>query len=97
MKPMNCRLGDLAMVVRNTSGCPCTEHEQGRMLECKHLALFVFGAVWMLPKPMQCRNCGGRVLGFLDADLQPIRPRGADDDQATITTLVVDVPEGAAA
>jgi hypothetical protein len=97
MRPMNCRLGDLAMVVRNTSGCPCTGHEIGRPVECKHLALYPFGPVWMLPAPIACKTCGGKVLGFLDADLQPIRPRRRDDDRGTITELVVDVREGVAA
>ena len=92
MTPTNCRLGDLAMVVRNTSGCPCTRHEIGRPVECKHLALMPFGPVWMLPAPIACKSCGGRVLGFLDADLQPLRPGSG----ATITELVVDVREGVA-
>lgn len=91
MKPMNCRRPDLAMVVRNTTGCPCTGHEQGRIIACKHLALLPFGPVWMLPKPISCKVCGGYVLGFLDADLQPLRPPPVPG--ATITEMVVDVRE----
>lgn len=99
MRQMNCRFDDLAFVVRNTTGCPCTEHEMGRSLTCKNLALMEFGAVWMLPKPIECKTCGADVFGFLDADLQPIRPPGKDtgsrvpQERPEITAATIDVPE----
>ena len=69
-----CKIGEMGRVARSTTGCACTRREIGKVLYCRHLRVSCFGMWWALSKPEQCPHCGGLVYGYLDADLDPIRP-----------------------
>ena len=64
----------MARVARNTSGCGCTEASIGMVIYCADPFLSPGGPAWLLAKPRNCPNCGWGIFGFLDADLDPIRP-----------------------
>lgn len=83
---MNCQANDLALVVRNTANFPCVSNIIGspvRLTRLYTIEMFGFGPAWEFAPALRCPNCGGRILWLLDADLQPIRPRGAESETPT--------------
>lgn len=71
---LNCEPGDIAYIVRNTSGTRCIGTLIGTPVEVEHVESHSFGAVWHYKgRTLRCRNCGGGIYGLLDADLQPMR------------------------
>lgn len=74
---MNCRFGEVAYVVRSTRGHGCTMFDIGTPIETTRLSRAEDGgAFWLFPTERQCRHCGGWRMGYLDADLQPMRGPG---------------------
>lgn len=72
---MNCEPGDIAMVVRNTTGIECVSHMVGTPIEVEILLPSAAGPAWTFKgPPLRCPTCGNCFIGFLDADLQPLRP-----------------------
>lgn len=72
---MNCRIGDLAMVVRNTKEIGCQSNFIGTPLKVTQAFESLVGTAWLYSGPMlRCPHCRGVVFAFLDADLQPLRP-----------------------
>jgi len=69
-----CKKSDLAMVVRNTTGHPCIDNFIGQAIRCDKSYLSIVGPVWLLPGQRACPKCKTKLVGFLDADLQPLRP-----------------------
>jgi hypothetical protein len=92
--------GELCIVVRSTANDLCTVRDIGKPVTTAQKVGFlhlgpnpglipfwtVKGGAW------KCPHCGTLRDGYLEADLQPIRPPAKDVGEATITELVVDVP-----
>lgn len=76
MKATRCTIGDIAKVARSTTGCGCTATaaEQGVVIYCGEPTMSCFGPGWLLRAPRPCADCGNTVFGYLDADLDPIKP-----------------------
>jgi hypothetical protein len=71
---MNCQANQLAVVVRNTAHDSCTENMIGTPVTTRQAVGSPWGPVWFCSGfSMRCPSCGCPVLGFLDADLQPMR------------------------
>ncbi len=86
---MNCRSGDLALVVRDTRGT-CVANVIGSPLQLTTSFESVAGPAWLYRGDLlRCPNCGVPIFGFLDADLQPIRP-----GPAKTTTVHEEAPSG---
>jgi hypothetical protein len=74
---MNCKPGDLAMVVRSVSGHGCVSKVIGSPVQLARLDsvdLFGFGPSWRHSSQLRCPGCHRRIAILLDADLQPLRP-----------------------
>lgn len=82
-----CRIGDMAHVARNTTGCGCTEATMGSIVYCCTPIVLSVGPCWLLRRPKPCPNCGFPVFGYLDADLDPIRPPAPDVPDAEVNPL----------
>jgi len=67
-----CKQGDMAVVVRNSTGKEC-EGMLGTVIRCAEARCTPWGDAWLV-RPRICPGCGERVAGLLDADLDPIRP-----------------------
>jgi len=93
MTPTRCKPNQLAIVEHNRSGLSCFAGLQGMPVVTQAVEYVhpVLGPVWRVGQAVPCARCGGAVRNFLDADLRPIEPPAVDG--ATITELVVDVPE----
>lgn len=95
MPTLRCKPGDMGRVVRNTFGLPCHAHHIGKVLYCQTLHMTSWGdSWWELKTPETCPGCGGKVLGFLDADLDPIRPPPLTDTTKTNESKPVEVEHG---
>lgn len=73
---MKCQPGDLAMIVRSTSGLRCVANMIGVpvRIDSLHAAdLFGYGPAWHYSPALRCPNCHRTLLSLLDADLQPLR------------------------
>jgi hypothetical protein len=87
---MNCKPGDTAFVIRNCAGFGCIDSFIGRPIETSSQFNTDIGPAWAYKGPrLHCPNCGTGVLGFLDADLQPIR--GQQQGGTTTTEKPVEV------
>ena len=74
---MNCSPGDLALLVRNTSGLRCIGNVIGspvRVTTLESPDFFGHGPVWNYEGALHCPNCRRRIQILLDADLLPLRP-----------------------
>jgi hypothetical protein len=74
---MNCREGDLALIVRNTSRVECIGNIIGSPVTVTRLLAsnaYGLGPLWQYEGKLRCPNCGGQITRLLDADLQPLRP-----------------------
>ena len=75
----------MGRLVRSTTGCECTLREVGRVIYCHTVVFNRVGAWWALREPEKCPHCGQLREGYLDADLDPIRPppltKRADESQ----------------
>ena len=93
MKATRCNLGDMAKVVRSTTGCVCTATaaEQGVVIYCGEPTMSYFGPGWLLKTPRPCAGCGNTMFGYLDADLDPIRPPPLADIAKTDESRPVEV------
>lgn len=83
---MNCKPGDLALLVRNTSGLRCMGNVIGapvRVTELAYADIFLFGPAWRYESALHCPNCHRRILVLLDADLLPLRPDGLEGESPT--------------
>lgn len=82
---MNCKPGDLAMVVRSSSGHECIRKAIGSPVRVVSLLDFggqdVVGPGWLLFETIACPGCGRPLGAMLDRDLQPLR---ADDTPTQI-------------
>ena len=67
---MSIKLGELAIVVRNTSGVSCVSKDIGRVFT-PTATVRLFGRIW-LHDGQECPHCGGD-RGYLPADLHAIR------------------------
>lgn len=90
---MNCKFDDLAMVVRNTTGHPCMDNFIGQPIKCNVSYVSILGPAWALPTCRPCPKCDVRLVAFLDADLQPLRPPAPSTD----TTQSIDKTTGVSA
>jgi len=90
---MNCSPGDLAMVVRSTSGLSCLTNVIGspvRVTSLRTRDAFGYGPAWDYEAPLYCPNCRRRLEFLLDADLQPLRPPPAETVTDIIRELVLE-------
>jgi hypothetical protein len=75
---MNCKPGELAMIVRNTMRWGCLQHVIGSPIKVTQISVpdvCGFGPAWRYSGPfLRCPNCNSPLFGILDADLQPLRP-----------------------
>ncbi len=88
---MNCTPGDLAMVVRNTSGLRCVANVIGspvRLTGLHATDLFGHGPAWHYLPALRCPNCHRVLLSLLDADLQPLRPKSSEDE--TVADIIAE-------
>jgi hypothetical protein len=91
---MNCKPGDLAVIVRSV-----VESNMGRIVRCTRLATASEldqwrvrtdrGPVWIIEQPIP-HTIGGAKPFSMDAGLRPIRPQ--DDDATDETLLWLPVP-----
>lgn len=103
---------EMCIVVRNMLGSTCTERDIGKFVTTEaRVAMLNLGArggpiglvpFWVMKGgPWICPHCGGARDGYLEADLQPIRPPAQDSDSRVpeempeIKTATIDVPEPA--
>ena len=92
---MNCKPNSLALIVRNTSEIPCFETAIGtlvqvtQLLEPKHPR---YGPVWRLAGTVCCSDCKTVFDGYLDADLQMLRPPGLTEAITTNAPVEVSCP-----
>lgn len=87
---MNCTPGDLAMLVRNTSGLRCVGNVIGspvRVTELENHDLFGHGPVWRYEGALRCPNCHRRLSLLLDADLLPLKPEADETPTQIIEEL----------
>lgn len=89
-----CKKGEMARVARNTLGCPCTARDIGRVIYCGLLLITPDRAVWLLRRTERCKHCGEPRDGYLDADLDPIRPPPIADTTKTDESKPVEVEHG---
>lgn len=92
---MNCKPNSLALIVRNTSGAPCFETAIGTLVqvtEIRNPACLNYGAIWSLAGTVCCSECRTIFDGWLDADLQMLRPPGLTETVATDTPVEVTCP-----
>jgi hypothetical protein len=73
--PVNVQPGDLAMIVRNTTGDGCVDNLIGTPLQVVRAYECEDGIAWAFQGPMLvCPACKAiEFFGFLDADLQRLR------------------------
>lgn len=83
---MNCKKGDLAVVVRPQNATACARSRLGLVIKCETPIVGWDGnafhttgqlravSAWMLPQPIRCRECGGFVYGLADSTLKPLPP-----------------------
>jgi hypothetical protein len=81
---VNCKPNDLAIIVRNTMRSSCMDYMIGTPLKVVDLLfsdMLGHGPAWTYQgKYLACRNCGSQFIGFLDADLWPLRGQPADQE-----------------
>jgi hypothetical protein len=81
---MNCKPNDLALIVRNTTHSSCIEYMIGTPLKVTDLLftdMLGYGPAWEYQgKYFRCPNCGSKFIGFLDADLWPLRGQPTDEE-----------------
>lgn len=85
---MKCSPGDLAIVVRSTTGLRCIANVIGspiRVTELHSADLFGHGPAWHYAPALRCPNCRRELVSLLDADLQPLR--GAETPTQIIREL----------
>jgi hypothetical protein len=81
---MKCRQNDVAVVIRDSLG----EHYGGQSCIATQIGAMVtltveapyegHGPAWFYRgERLRCLHCDRPILSLLDADLQPMRPRGA--------------------
>lgn len=86
-----CKPGDLAMVVRNSRGLDHIDFFIGTPLQVEYQLNTPLGPAWSFTgRPLRCQ-CGGNLIGFLDADLQPLRPRPADRATDHIRDVLLEI------
>lgn len=84
---MNCKPGDLAMVVRNVFGSECDAAHVGRTI-IRLRALVIDsrdGPCWMYEGDLKVcpLNPKCKMLAFHDANLMPLQPPGDEDEALT--------------
>lgn len=81
---MNCKPNDLAIIVRNVLRGDCMDNMIGTPIKVVDLLfsdLLGHGPAWTYSgKFLRCSNCGSKFIGFLDADLQPLRGTPVTDE-----------------
>lgn len=78
---MNCKPNDLAIIVRNTAHFGCMYHMIGTPLKVTDTFDGAVGPAWSYRgKYLSCPSCGSQFVGFLDADLQPLRGQHLDEE-----------------
>lgn len=81
---MNCKPGDLAMVVRNSVNDECDGAHVGRTIIRLTSTVIdgKYGPCWMYEGDLKVcplnRKC--KILAFLDANLMPLQPPGDEDE-----------------
>lgn len=80
----------MARVARDVAGPTCTGENIGRIVYCDEVVDSAWGKAWLLRTPHRCERCGSSIIGYLDADLDPIRPPG--ELQTTREAIDVGVP-----
>lgn len=82
---MNCIPGDLAVLVRNTSGIGCYDQLIGLPITVDAVITDAprHGPIWRKRgDAVLCPNCRAVLMrNFIDADLQPLRPKGNSDQE----------------
>ena len=100
---MNCKQGDIAIVVRSIAG------NEGKIVRCLRLAteeeitqnnILKNGTIWRIDIPLAKRGVRTRRLKpaipfARDANLRPIRDPGTDATDETLTWLPVPTKEAA--
>jgi hypothetical protein len=89
---MNCKPGDLAIVVRKL--LPRSNLEVGNIVRCLELRAWMLAPddniylnVWLVEKGDQRRGPNGYPLGTADECLRPIRPGDLEDETPTVREL----------
>lgn len=95
---MNCKQGDIALIVRSNSG------NEGRVLTCLRLASFAEvraeslylwrGPVWVTDAVLSC-NDGGTTRLYPDERLKPLRDSDGEDEMLRLAGLPVGAPQEA--
>ena len=85
---MNCKPNELAMVTRNTRNHPCVAKDLGRpvttLISIRDLLTDEVG--WIVNGgPDECPHCHGYRAGYLDADLTPVNPPPASENERVAT------------
>lgn len=80
---MNCKPGEIAMLVRSTSGHGCVKKSIGTPVHLTQLFssdLFGYGPAWEFRGRLMCPGCKREIVMLLDCDLQPMRPGPVADE-----------------